>query len=131
MVQVITFPDVEAIAIDWLNDNMTEPAHSTVPNPRPDNFVLVFRTGGPKRNLVTDQPQITVESWGTTKSEAHDTAQEARAWLNALQGQVRDGVQVYRVEEAAGPGWLPDPVSEKPRYTQSFTVALRGAVSGS
>ena len=131
MVQVITFPDAESLVIDHLNDNMTEPVHGTVPNPRPDTFVTVTRTGGPKRNIVTDEPTLTVDSWAQTKATAHDLAQEARGLINSLLGQSLNGVPVKRVDELAGPAWFPDPLSDQPRYRQSFSIALRGTVSGS
>lgn len=131
MVEVITFPDTEALVISYLNGLMVEPVHSEVPNPRPTSFVTITRTGGPKRNIVTDEAQITVESWGETKAQAHDTAQEARALLNALPGQSVSGVPFYKATELSGPADLPDPLSDQPRYSQSFLVAARGVASGS
>lgn len=131
MTEVITFPDTEALVISYLNGLMVEPVHSEIPNPRPTSFVTVTRTGGPKRNIVTDGAQVTVDSWGATKAQAHDTAQEARALLNALPGQSVSGVAFYRVDELSGPADLPDPLSNTPRYSQSFVVALRGTASGS
>lgn len=126
MSDLVTFPDAVALLVDYLDASITEPVGHRIPNPRPTTFVTVRRTGGPKRNLVTDQPQITVESWAASDEDACDLAQEVRAWLNALPGEVLDGVAVYRVEELSGPADLPDPVSDQPRFSQSFSVALRG-----
>lgn len=131
MAEVITFPDTAELLRSYLDGIMAEPVHQVVPTDRPASFVTVRRTGGPKRNLVTDAAQITVESWGTTDALAHDTAQEARGLLNALPGQLIDGVPVYRVDEASGPANLPDPISNQSRYSQSFVIALRGEASGS
>lgn len=124
--EVITFPDATALLIDHLDSQIVEPVHHKIPNPRPTTFVTLRRTGGVKRNLVTDEPQITAECWALTDEAAHDLAQEVRGVLNALPGTTLDGVDVYRVDELSGPADLPDPVSGEARYTQSFSVALRG-----
>lgn len=124
----IVFPDAVAVCCTYLNGVLLEPVVSKVPNPRPTAFFTVTRTGGPKRNLVTDAAQITVESWGATDETAHDMAQAARAYLNAMVGQTVNGAPVYRVDELSGPARLPDPLSEQPRYSQSFEIAVRGEV---
>lgn len=125
----VTFPDSVALIIDYLNAGITPPVHHKIPNPRPATFVTVQRTGGPKRNLVTDEPQVTVEAWAATDVAAHDLAQTVRALLNDLGDNVRslDGVPVYRCEEISGPVDLPDPLSDQPRFSQSFSIALRGS----
>jgi hypothetical protein len=123
---MVLFPDAVDVVVTALDADLTEPVRSRVPNPRPTTFVLVRRTGGPKRNLVTDQAQITVESWAATCEDAADLAQSARAIMNDLPGQSIGGVLVVRVEEASGPADLPDPLSDQPRYSQTFSVALRG-----
>lgn len=128
MSEPIVFPDATAACCTWLAAYLLEPVGSKVPNPRPTAFVTINRTGGPKRNLVTDEPQITVESWAQTDEAAHDLAQAARAYLNAMVGEIVNGAPVYRVDELSGPANLPDPLSEQPRYSQSFTVAIRGEV---
>lgn len=127
MTEPIVFPDASAIAITWLADHLVEPVHQDIPNPRPETFVTVTRDGGPKRNIVTDGAQITVDSWGETWEEAHDLAQTARAWLNAIVGETVNGAPVYRCDELAGPGRLPD-LSDQPRYRQNFLLAIRGVV---
>jgi metal-dependent amidase/aminoacylase/carboxypeptidase family protein len=124
----IVFPDAVAVCCTYLDGVLLEPVRSKVPNPRPDAFYTVTRTGGPKRNLVTDEAQITVEAWGPDDETAHDMAQAARAYLNAMVGQTVNGAPVYRVDELAGPANIPDPLSEQPRYSQSFAVAIRGEV---
>jgi hypothetical protein len=126
MSEVITFPDTASLVITHLNANLTPSVHGRIPNPRPATFVTVIRTGGPKRNIVTDQAQITVESWAASDVAAMALAQQARGLLNALSGQSISGVPVYRVDELSGPADLPDPLSDQSRCSQSFTVALRG-----
>lgn len=123
MSEVIIFDDATAIVIDYLTDALTERSDDTpvlprVPTDRPARFVVVRRTGGVARNRVVDDPQITVESWGNSDEDAHDRLQLCRGLLLA---------RPYRVAEVSGPGNLPDPLSDQPRYSQTFLVAIRGA----
>lgn len=123
---VVLFPDATDVVCRLLDPVLPVPVRSKVPNPRPDSFVTIRRTGGPRKDLVTDNAQITVEAWAETEEEAHDLAQVARAHIGAASGSVVAGVAIYRVTEQAGPGILPDPVSDQPRYSQTFNIALRG-----
>jgi hypothetical protein len=133
MTSLVVFPDATAIIIGRLADDLaaefgeTAPVLPRIPTTRPAKFVRVVRTGGPRLNLVADNPQITVESWADSDEDAHDLAQQCRTILNAMPGATVDGVAVYRVAEASGPGNLPDPDSAQSRYSQTFTVGLRGA----
>lgn len=124
----IVFPDATAVVTAWLDSHLIEPVHSRVPANRPTAFVTVVRTGGPRRNIIADNPQVTVESWAATVEEAHDLAQTVRAYVNALIGETVNGVFVSRVDELSGPADLPDPLSEQPRYSQSFSFVTRGEV---
>jgi hypothetical protein len=124
-VESIVFPDATATVITGLDAALTEPVSSRVPNPRPATFVTVQRAGGPRRNIVTDEATLIVESWAATPAAAHDLAQNARATIHALLGTSVDGVRILRTEETSGPAYLPDPDSQQARYTQTFSVALR------
>jgi len=128
MAEPILFPDAVEIACDYLDSLVGEPVFSRVPNPRPPEFYTITRTGGVQRNIVTDEPQLTVEAWAQTDAEAQDMAQIARAYLHAAVGVVVNGTAIYRVDELAGPSNFPDPISGQPRYSQSFSVAARGEV---
>lgn len=127
MIEPILFPAADTLVIDYLGSVLTPTVHGKVPDPRPAEFVTVQNTGGARRNLVTDGAQLTVEAWAETDTDAHDLAQLARAYLNALVGESLDGVAIYRVDEVSRPVPLPDP-SEQPRYSFTSVVALRGAV---
>lgn len=127
MVELFVFPDTTALVCSALTDRLDRPAGTLVPEQRPDEFFRVLRTGGPRHTIVSDAAQVTVESWAATEAAAHDMAQLARAVLHTLPGTVVDGVPVYRVDEISGPGNLPDPLSNHPRYSQTFAVHTRGA----
>jgi hypothetical protein len=124
--EAVEFPDTTTLVVDYLADLVDVDVFSEVPNPRPDSFVVVRRLGGPRRNLVADGAQIGVECFGSDDVDAYELAAAARAHLIAMYGQVVDGVQVYRVDELAGPSSSPDPDSGQARYTFQESVMVRG-----
>jgi hypothetical protein len=139
--EVIVFPDATELFADHLRVELDERGYTDlhvgtrIPNPRPDRFVRVLRTGGTRRNLVVDESQLTIEAWAESEQVAQDMAQLARAIVGAARGDVLDGVPIYRVDDVTGPGALPsgpvytpDPISQQPRFSFSMLVACRGAV---
>lgn len=126
MTPPIEFPDAERVVIDYLTDLVGVPVSLTVPNPRPAAFVTVQRVGGPPLNVVADNATLAIEAWGAGPSNAKAVLAVARAHLHAMRATRVDGVSVYRVTEAAGPAYLPDPDSDQARYTLTIQVAMRG-----
>jgi hypothetical protein len=131
MPEIVVFPDAVYEVGSYLASRLTArgdatPVYSRVPNPRPATFVRVIRTGGPRRNLVVDDAQITVEAWAATDEAAHDLAQLCRAILLASPG---DSDLIRDVGEVGGPGLQPDPDSNTPRYVFTHLVALRGSAA--
>lgn len=129
---VVVFPDAELVCVSYLRAQLAARGDTTavgtvIPDPRPDSLVMARRLGGPRQTLVSDNAQIGIESWAPTAEAAHDRAQLCRALLLAMRGTTQQGAAVYRVGEIAGPGELPDPLSNQPRYVFSVEVALRGA----
>ena len=76
--------------------------------------------------MPTERAQVTVEAWAASEQAAHDLSQTVRAVLHAARGDI-EGVRIYRVEEVAGPGYLPDPLSDQPRYSFTALITARGA----
>lgn len=131
MTELILFPDSVATMIEYLKDVLpdygeTGEVHKNVPVPRPDRWVQVFRTGGPRRNLVVDAAQLTFSCWAATDAEAADLAAIVRGAVNAIQSEVIGTVTVYKVDELAGPADLPDPLSNQSRMTWSVSMLARG-----
>lgn len=127
----VEFPDTTTIVVNHLASELDGAGYdigvySDVPNPRPTEFVTVKRVGGPRRNLVADGAQLVIDAWAGDDVAAHDIAQIARSYLNAMYGEVVGGVQVYRVDELSGPGSKPDPESGQARYSFQTTVMVRG-----
>lgn len=128
--------DVTVLVVDWLRAQLVAEGGyvaphvgTLVPAARPSLFVTVSRTGGPLRDHVVDDAQVTVDSWGPTDEAAQDLAQWCRALMHAASGRLLAGHQVYRVAELAGPALVADPVSDQPRYRASYQVPVRCTVT--
>ncbi len=132
--EVVVFPDVvEAVTLylrgELAGRGFTTTVATDVPTTRPAELVRVLRTGGVHHadpGVPVEQAQITVECWAQAgQGDAHDLAQLCRALLFAARGVV-EGVLFCRAEEIAGPAYLPDPLSDDPRYTLTVLLTVRG-----
>lgn len=126
--ELIVFGDVEGLVIGVLNTALAVllpgvKASTQVPTTRPDEFIRVMRAGGPKETLVTENALIIVEAWALSEARAVTILNLARAVLNAQDGTL------FGVTEISGPNNLPDPTTSGIRYTQTFGVRSRGAVT--
>lgn len=121
----LDFAEWSQLAIDAIRARVTAPVSSSIPRDRPAEYVRVLRTGGTRTRLV-DRPQITVETFARRESRAEALANQCRSALAALPGTTVGGVQVYKVEELAGPANLPDPTTSDSRFTQ--TVVIHGRI---
>lgn len=130
---VVVMPDAVYVLGSFLQAELPDygwdiPVRDRVPTTRPARFVVVRRVGGVARNVVTDEPMVTVEAWAPTHQEAQDICALARALIHALPGTVQGSTPVYRITDVSGPQLLPDELSAQPRYTCTLQVAMRGAV---
>lgn len=66
--------DVEAALISFLQTETGVATFADVPNPRPAEFLTVERTGGPRTDLVVDNPMIAVQCWSTSRARASQLA---------------------------------------------------------
>lgn len=130
MSQIILFPDAEALISLGLEVMLPEilpgampPIKQNVPNPRPPEFLIVRRIGGPRRDLVTDLPTMLIEGWAKTPSRALQITQAARSilyWFTDINGH-----SLWVDGEFGGPTNYPDELSGTPRYTSTYSVAIR------
>lgn len=85
-------------------------AYADAPNPMPDSFVTVERTGGGSRDKV-DRPTLAVQCWAMGRKAAADMADEVRSELEAMSGTCGFGaVTVQSIYN-----W-PDAQSRRARY---------------
>lgn len=124
----IAFPDAVEV-LNTLIRSAVDPVHvgARTPNPRPSKFIRTTRTGGPRRDLVTDQPTLVIEAWAEQLVDAIDLASTARTAVLAGRGQTVAGVQLYAVREMSGPADMPDPDSHQERVRFTVQLDLRGA----
>lgn len=121
--------DFTGALIVWLRPFLAPaPVLAAVPRERPLSFVVVRRIGGPYEPPAVDHPTITVDAWAGTQAAAWELCQQARGRIFTLMrpGSIIAGISVYRIEEFAGPAWLPDPDTDgTPRYTTTLSIRHR------
>ena len=136
MADVLVTPDVVMLVIGHLGDTLpliagqaSVPVYKDVPDPRDASFVTVQFYGGPGRTgqVPVDQTGVIVEAWDDDPEAAQILAQNARAVVLAMRGQVIDGVTVYDVTDGGTPVDLPHDLSAQTRFTFNAGLSIRPA----
>lgn len=135
MREKITFDDAEIAMTRWLRAAMLADGSITdakqVGTERtttsPATFVRVSRTGGIRRDLITDLAMLTFECWDTTKDKAAQLAVTTRTLVQALYGDFQGSTVLSWDSEVAGPTYFPHPDTGTPRFqhTQQVAIAAR------
>lgn len=90
--------DVEEMTIDYLNveAGLGATAYPDVPSKRPDSFIVVNRTGGPRGEGGTFAPMLDIQCWSSTRSSAAALALRLENAMEDMPGGVEDvtGVDV-------------------------------------
>lgn len=129
---LVEFADAELLLTTYLRNQLPLVGYpgiqvvTQIPNARPTQFVLLQRTGGPKRDLVTDSAQISFDVYSNTQKNAHDLMAATRMLVNGLAQTYQQGHAIYKVVEFTGPQNLPDPVVPLPRYVWTAIIDIRG-----
>lgn len=130
--QVIRFPDAEALIVSHLNTQLTvfgESARASTKTTTASKFVTVRRTGG-NAVFVIDNARLTFEAWATTEAVAANLAQLVRGIILAVDKITYQGTtyQTYEPQELAAPANNPDPDSAATyaRYTWTAQLGIRG-----
>lgn len=98
-------------------------------------FVNLFRIpggGAPAGvTLPEDRPWVQADCWAKDKPSARKVAQAVANAAGRVQGPVRlpiaDGnpaatlLGIWRMQ---GPGWMPDPTTDRPRFTMTLVVTV-------
>ena len=130
MVEVLVFPDVEAVTVAYLKAQLTALDDTArvatyVPSPRPNRLVKVTRNGGAGDWPHTDRPLVVVQCWDTTTVAASTLASLVRGLLWALPSDTTHGADVRRVNDVGGLAFFPDPATSLPRYQVSVQFHTR------
>lgn len=131
---MVIFADIEELLIGYLSEQLAlysldTPVATRIPSPRPDSCVVLMRTGGIPPTIISDDAQVAVECRAPSEHEAASLSALVRGLMHAAEGELIDGVMIYRVGEASGPSNYPDSTTpDQARYTQLFTIHYRGVV---
>lgn len=108
---------IEAKLVEFFSNLEPEvTAYVSVPNPRPERFYTVERTGGASDRFI-DWPQIAVQAWAGSRSQAAVMASRARMAALKLRKEPWCASVVL-----GGLYDFPDPDSRQARY--QFTLEI-------
>lgn len=118
--------DVEQAVIDELTSVYT--IGTSIPDPVPAAFLRVNAAGGVERDLVTDSPVFTLESFAALEGTARDNLAAAIARLDYAAHFLRavGGKTAYRFSIAGLPQNFPFPsLPTHRRYIATLSLDLR------
>lgn len=132
--ETIVPADPVKLARSWLTSQYPWPVTVTKnrPNPLAGRVVTVRRSGGVRSEMVVDGAWLSVECFAPTDEQASDLGHLTWALLFAMQGEVIDGVQCYRVDALGGPNDFPLEDSgdmQRPRFVMSVQALFRASAS--
>lgn len=109
--------NIQARARAYLADALGVPVVVSVPDPRPQSFVLVMRSGGGRSDAVRDIAGLDVEAWAATEAEASALMYEVADLMEAFeheQGIARVDEETMRSDR--------DIDTMSPRWYASYTI---------
>lgn len=107
--------DVESVVVAWLTSIVDDayPVSGDIPDPRPESFITVDRTGGPREAMVLDRAEILIEVYHkTSRTAARNTAQDIADKLRELEAY-NDNLTRARVNSLVN---LTDTIGQYQRY---------------
>lgn len=127
---VVVFPDVEQLVIDYLAERLDAvQVGSELPEDLASAAPVVavsLLDAAEVLDFVLEDAAVDVEVLAADKAAASDLARLVAALMKALPGTPLPGATVYRVERQ-GFTWVPDDVTELPRYVLTFELRVRPA----
>lgn len=119
---LLTYMELEALVGDRIG------SRKDGPYPR----LTITRLGGSAGPIPAhlDAARIQVEAWadhakdGGGKKAANDVARTAQAAMYEMVNVSHEEGVVTDVQCILGPSWVPDPVTERPRYLLDFIVRV-------
>lgn len=127
MSDVLEDPDIEDLLIDWAPAALVASGF-TVPvagRKVADECVVVYRVGGPDRDIVTGLPLVKFDVYAGLASRASAICRRMVALVKDLDGSSLGGSIVYRVDTFQGPTSDPRPPADLYRYTATLQLAVR------
>lgn len=127
MVAYSRFPDIEAMVGRVLRDANVcgGRAYSSIPRDPTWPLVISQRLGGsPVDKYKLDSASLQIDVYGQNKAEARLEADKARVALHNAESDSFpvEGGLITSVEDSSGLTFLPDPVTNRDRYTFGVNV---------
>ena len=116
MPETVVGPDVELQLIDHLESLVSEPVTSGSPKDR-HGVRITAVPGGGFVDVSNYQALVSMEAWAETRVAAGELARLVCGHLEAATG-------FYA--RCSSPGYLPDPLTNTPRYVATVQVWTRG-----
>lgn len=116
------YPDVEDIGLA-----LFEPLGDTVlarPTTLSPPLIQVSRVGG-RDDGLTDRPRLEVQTFGATRLQARDLAEQCRQHAYASVATLVAGASIDLVETLAGPRWVADDNPAVQRYIATYRLEYR------
>jgi hypothetical protein len=128
---VVVFPDAEQLVVEYLADRLGGAAHvgTELPEDLADEVPVVAVSlvdADEALEFVLEDPVVDIEVVAANKAAASDVARLVSAYMKAMPGLQTADARVYRVKRE-GFTWLPDEVTELPRYVLTFELRTRPA----
>jgi hypothetical protein len=99
----IVFPNTTLLVLNYLDSASALPVHTRVPDPRPEQWIQLRRSGGNKV-LVRDRVALTFTAWDSEdENRCAINLATVRSLIHALQQTSTLGPMVYEVNETSGP----------------------------
>lgn len=121
----MTYPDVVALVVTYLDGLHAVPVATRIPSPRPAEFIQVRQVGGAWEPPVRDTVRLDVFYWAATEPAAFTGAELVRRELHALAGTSTLSVVCYRVDETLAPRQWDDPLIGTPGRWATYSLLVR------
>ena len=123
-------PDVEDLLIAWVPTALTGQGFTLPVSSRKTakECVVIYRVGGPDRDLVTGLPLVKFDVYAATEMRASAILRRLVGLIKRLPGSGEMSGVVYRVDTFQGPTNDPRPPDDLVRYTATLQLAIRKSV---
>jgi hypothetical protein len=119
--------EATAVVTSWLTAVQDLPVRWAVPDPRPNAFIVVRRSGSGEPSSWQDVAQMDIECWSGGPHSNPKPASDLAAAVRGLLDAMPDGDNPVREVTVTGVALSPDPVSRCPRVVIGCQVQLRAA----
>lgn len=127
MSDLLEDPNIEDLLITWALAALTAQGFTVPVSTRKtaNECVVIYRVGGPDRDLVTGIPLVKFDVYSGLESRASSICRRLVGLVKNLEGSSLSGHIIYRVDTFQGATNDPRPPSDPVRYTATLQLAVR------